>query len=55
MTVKTLLVVLAALTALLGVHAAFALALIVALAAAFAVVRAGSAYGWRCAPRGARP
>ena len=54
MTVKILLVVLAALTALLGLHMVFGLALLAALAAGFVVVRAGSAYGWGCVPRGVR-
>lgn len=51
---RILLIVLAALAALLGLHAAFGLVLLVALAAGVVVVRAGSAYGWRCVPRGAR-
>ena len=54
MITKTLLVVLAALTVLLGVHMMFALVLCTALGAGFLVVHAGTVTGWRTVPRGAR-
>ncbi len=52
--VKILLIVLAALTALLGLHVVLGLVLLVALAAGLMVLRAGSAYGWGIVPRAAR-
>ena len=52
--VKILLVVLAALTALLGLHMVFGLVLLAALAAGAVVALRGMETGWGCVPRGVR-